>query len=90
MSAAGRRHMQRVAGLGCILCLHLGLGPTPAEVHHVFDTSDRDDMLTIPLCPEHHRGRTGFHGAGERAFNMLHKTSEKKLLALTLERLEPG
>lgn len=35
MSAAGKRHMQRVAELGCILCRHLGYGQTPAEIHHL-------------------------------------------------------
>jgi len=71
-----------------ILCIGLGWGATPAEVHHIFDTADRSDFLTVPLCAEHHRGETGFHGMGERAFNAAYNTSEKKLLALTLARLE--
>jgi hypothetical protein len=80
-------HLDRVAGLGCIVCHQLGHGYTPAEVHHIGDTSDRSDFLTIPLCPEHHRGASGFHGLGEREFNRRFKTSETKLLAATLERM---
>lgn len=80
-------HMEKVASVGCVLCHELGHGYVPAEVHHISDTADRSDFLTIPLCPEHHRGGTGFHGLGERAFNNRYKTSELKLLAKTLEKL---
>ena len=80
-----RDHMERVASLGCILCMDKGY--VPAEVHHIGDTADRSDWLTIPLCAEHHRGRSGFHGAGQRAFNRLHKTSELVLLGLTIKAL---
>jgi len=80
--------MRRVQGLGCVICRLVGLGPTPAQVHHCFDTSDRDDFLTIPLCPEHHQGQTGFHGLGERRFNAQYKTSERRLLAMTLRLLQ--
>jgi hypothetical protein len=82
-----KKHMGRIAGLGCIVCHQLGHGYTPAEVHHIGDTSDRSDFLTIPLCVEHHRGASGFHGLGEREFNRRFKTSETKLLAATLERM---
>lgn len=87
MSTKSKRHMFRVSQLGCILCDQLNLGQTPAEVHHIGDTAERNDFLTIPLCPEHHRGPTGFHGMGERAFNRTYKTSETQLLARTLEKL---
>lgn len=80
-------HLERVASLGCVLCRDLGHGYTPAEVHHAFDTAARSDFLTIPLCPEHHRGGTGFHGLGQRAFEARYKTSEAKLLARTIEQL---
>ena len=59
----GRRHMGRVAELGCVLCRHLGFDGTPAEVHHIRDgqgaAQRASDFLTVPLCPEHHRGGTG-------------------------------
>ena len=82
-----KRHMGRVAELGCILCAELGLGPSPAEVHHIGDSAERSDFLVIGLCPEHHRGANGFHGMGERAFNNRYKTSETQLLGKVLERL---
>lgn len=82
-----KRHMQRVAELGCVLCDHLGLGKSPAEVHHLFDSAARSDFLTAPLCSEHHRGATGFHGMGPRKFERTYKLSEQTLLAMTLERL---
>lgn len=80
-------YLQAVRDLGCVLCQHLGFPPSPAEAHHVFDTSSRSDWLTIPLCAEHHRGGTGFHGIGERAWNRMHKVSEAKLLAMTIRGL---
>ena len=102
MSAAGERHMARVRMLPCLICCQLTVmrvneilemcrrvSVPLSSAHHCFDTSDRNDFLTIPLCYEHHQGRTGFHGLGERAFNMRYKTSETKLLAVTLELLAP-
>lgn len=83
----GRRHMLRVKELGCVICRNLGLGPTPADAHHCFDTSDKDDFLTVPLCREHHEGKTGFHGMGERRFNATYKTSERRLIGQTYREL---
>lgn len=76
MSLKAKRHMGRVASLGCLICELCGLGNSPAEVHHILDTAARSDFLTIPLCPTHHRGALGFHGLGEREFNRKYKTSE--------------
>lgn len=45
-------------------------------------------FLSIPLCPEHHRGETGFHGLGRRAFEARYKLSELDLLDMTLEAME--
>jgi hypothetical protein len=80
------RHMGAVAALGCVICRRfLDAGYVQAEVHHIGDSSEKSDYLTIPLCPEHHRGATGFHGMGERAFNRTYKTSEIELLGMTIE-----
>lgn len=88
-----RRHMGRVAMLGCILCRHLGFGETLAVVHHIRTEQGvaqrASDFLTVPLCPEHHTGATGIHGLGKRAFERRYKLSELDLLAMTLELLEP-
>lgn len=86
-TVAASRHLERVASLGCALCHEIGHGYVPCEVHHIFDTAEKSDFLTIGLCPEHHRGGTGFHGLGEREFNRRYKTSEAHLLAKVLERL---
>ena len=83
----GKEYMGRVASLGCILCQELDWGESPAEVHHVFDTASRSPSLTVPLCPEHHRGATGFHGMGQRAFERAYKLTDANLLALTLARI---
>lgn len=80
-------HLERVASLGCCICAEMGMGYVPAEVHHIGDTSERSDFLTIPLCTEHHRGGTGFHGLGEREFNRRYRTNELKLLGQTIGRL---
>lgn len=86
MSAAAR-HMNRVAVSGCVLCRHLGWPDTPAEVHHIGDTADRSDWLVVPLCPEHHRGETGYHGMGPKKFERIYRLNEMALLAMTLEQL---
>jgi len=61
-STAGRAHMGRVAALGCILCVRMGYGEHAAEVHHVRTgqgaAQRASDWLTVPLCPECHRGPT--------------------------------
>ena len=87
ISKATKRHMGRVASLGCVLCKQMGVPDSPAEVHHLFDTTNRSDWLVAPLCPSHHRGPRGFHGMGQRAFEAAYRTSEAKLLALTIEAL---
>jgi hypothetical protein len=83
--------MARVAALGCILCRHLGEGDTPAEIHHVREgqggAQRAQDTLTIPLCPEHHRGPSGLHGLGTRGFYTRYRLDELDLLAETLEAL---
>lgn len=88
MSAAGRRHMARVAQLGmeqgCIVC-----GERFAHVHHLMEgrTPGRrsGDFCTIPLCEACHTGTHGIHGTRQRW--SLHKASELDALDRTLEAL---
>ena len=86
-----RKHLSRVAGLGCILCRHLGYGETPAVIHHPRFSEGMaqraSDWIAIPLCPEHHTGPSGIHGLGTRAFERRYKLSEVDLLAMTIEAL---
>lgn len=87
VSVIGKRHMRKVRELPCLICEKMALGETPAEAHHIGDSAERSDFLTIPLCREHHQGATGFHGLGERAFNRMYDTTEMDLLAETIKRL---
>lgn len=81
------KHYERVARLGCILCHHLGYEETPAEVHHIRRMGAvRQKCPVIPLCPEHHRGDTGVHGLGKKAFTQKYGLSELHLLDL-MEKL---
>ena len=95
MSAAGARHMARVAALGCCVCRNLGYPDSPAQVHHIREGQGAGqraaDFLTIPLCPQHHlQGGEGiaFH-AGQRQFEALYG-SELDLLAQTIRELCDG
>ena len=83
--------MGRVAELGCVLCRHLGHGHSPAEVHHIREGAGMGQRsphyLTIPLCPEHHRGNSGVHGLGVRGFYTRYKLDELDLLSMTIQGL---
>ena len=75
-----RRHFSALADIGCILCRHLGYGPTPAEIHHIRRFGGkRDNAECIPLCPEHHRGNTGVHGLGHKGFEKRYGITEMEL-----------
>ena len=84
--------MGRVASIGCIACINLGHGETPAQVHHIREgqgaAQRADDMLTVALCEPHHQGSLGIHGLGRRGFERQYKITELDLLAMTLEALE--
>lgn len=84
-----REHMGTQADAGCILCRYLGLGATPAEIHHlrhgVGAGQRNSNLMTIPLCPEHHRGSTGYHGLGRRAFERVYGVTEMELLEMSQE-----
>lgn len=92
MSTNGeKRHLQRLADAGCILCWHLGNDTTPPEIHHLREgrgMSQRSShFMAVPLCPEHHRGDSGLHGLGTREFERQYRLSELDLLELTLRRM---
>lgn len=86
-----QRHRDAIAVLGCLLgkrgfsegCL----GGT--ELHHVAEGSGvRDDWALAPLCVEHHRGSSGLHGMGTKAFIRLYRPpgdSEFGLLVWLIE-----
>lgn len=57
-TVAEKKHMKRVAELGCIACSKLGYEDTPAELHHITSGAmgkKSSHFHVIPLCPYHHR-----------------------------------
>lgn len=93
-TAEERRHMAIVAGMGCIVCSHCyGALGTPAHVHHVranHGWGRSGHKAVIPLCPEHHTGKTGVHSMGRKQFEELHGVSEIRLLEIVLDRVLKG
>lgn len=80
--------LEKVSALGCVMTWHLFDRYAPAEIHHLFDPSQRSNFLVAPLSPEFHRGPNGFHGlGGERGFRARYKVGEVELLEMTLRRL---
>ena len=81
-----REHLSRLSGLGCLVCrrLHGPHDPGPVEIHHrragtgAGRRSSHWDAL--PLCVEHHRGKTGVHGMGTKAFVRHYGVTEQELV----------
>lgn len=89
MNGQTKKHYDRVARLGCILCRHLGYKDTPAEIHHVRKFGGKRDLApVVPLCPEHHRGNSGVHGLGKKGFATRYSLDEDALVELTNQALD--
>ena len=75
MSIASARHMNAIAESGCAVGnRRLGKCSGRLEVHHVAEGSgERSDFATVCLCSEHHRGESGLHGMGTKAFIRLYR-----------------
>ena len=55
-------------GLTCMVC-----GVPQIEIHHIQQgAKGRADNETVPLCPEHHRGKFSPHGADKKEFEDTH------------------
>jgi hypothetical protein len=80
-----KRHMDRVAALGCLLC------GQPAQLHHVREgqgmSQRASNFLVVPLCEPHHTGSAGLHGLGSRGFERRYRMDEMDLLAIVIARL---
>jgi len=91
-TVAEKKHMSRVAELGCIVCKRMGYENTPAELHHKRAGTGGGRRAShydvIPLCPEHHRGNTGLHGLGSKGFVKHYGYDEADLLAEVSSLLE--
>ena len=83
-----QRYMSKVAEIGCVICRQHGYH-TPAEIHHIAEGSGkRSDYMIAPLCPEHHRGATGFHGGTKRFLVANNLPTEFHLMGLVNEYME--
>lgn len=82
---AEKRHMGKVADLGCLVCLRMGFEGTLAEIHHKRSGTGggrrASHFAVMGLCPEHHRGKTGIHGLGVKGFAKEYGYDEDDLLA---------
>lgn len=82
---AEKKHMNRVAELGCAVCRRMGYEGTPAELHHLRAGTGAgrrsSHMDVVPLCPRHHRGSDGLHGLGTKGFAKHYGYDEADLLA---------
>ena len=91
MTKDEKAHKQAVAELGCALCHHLhgDHDPAPVELHHLREGGwgKGGYMTLIPLCAEHHRGNTGFHGLGSKGFVKHYGITQQELLDWTLMRV---
>jgi hypothetical protein len=53
--------MDKVGGLPCVLCKHVGRGNVfGVELHHLFDASQRNDFLVARFASNATGGRTAF------------------------------
>ncbi len=88
----GAYYMGLVARLPCAICrLRFGFFNHGVEVHHQRSGTGAgrraSDWRTIPLCTEHHRGNTGIHGLGTKAFIREYGFSEQELVLDTWQRV---
>jgi len=60
-TATEKKWLSEISQLNCIVCKNMGLGESPADIHHI-DGSRKENahLKTIPICPPHHR--TGGYG----------------------------
>lgn len=92
-SKADKRHLDRVAALGCLACKGMGYEDSPAEIHHIrkFGSMGKkaSDRAAIPLCFKHHR--TGGYGvaihSGQARWEELYGT-EYSLLCHVYELID--
>ena len=93
MTKAERQHKDKLARLGCAVCMriHGAHEPGPVQLHHQragMGGWGKGSYLTlIPLCLEHHTGSTGVHGLGSKGFPAHHGFTEADLLADTQRAL---
>jgi len=74
-----------LAEYGCIVCMR------PAEIHHLIGYKysslgkKADDINTIPLCVDHHRGAQGIHHMGMRVWEKVYGEQESLLKKINIK-----
>jgi len=87
MTADERRHLSKLAELGCLVCRRLygPHDPGPVEIHHKRAGTGAGRRSShwdaMPLCAPHHRGSKGLHGLGTKGFAKHYGFDESDLLA---------
>ena len=90
-TTAEKNHMNKVANMGCIVCVNDGHGETPAEIHHIGNGATgmrATNYEVIPLCHTHHR--TGGYGVAVHQGRVQWETNfgtEQELLEQIMEWL---
>jgi hypothetical protein len=88
MNKKDKKRHDNIARLGCVLCYYLGINDTPAELHHVRRFGGkRSEAPILPLCIEHHRGNSGVHGLGAKAFERRYEVEFDTLIEIVERRL---
>ena len=88
MNKKDKKRHDNIARLGCVLCYYLGINDTPAELHHVRRFGGkRSEAPILPLCTEHHRGNSGVHGLGAKAFERHYEVEFDTLIEIVERRL---
>lgn len=91
MKKSDKAHLDRVASLGCVLCLHLGHEGTPCAIHHIRHgqgmAQRANHQDAIGLCHHHHQGKEGIHTLGTRAWEKRFGITEPELLQRVREEL---
>ena len=88
---AESKYMGKVAEMGCIICVNIGHGETPAEIHHTSNgtmSKRAGNYEVIPLCHIHHR--TGGYGVAVHSGRVQWEANfgtEQQLLQQTMDWL---
>lgn len=91
MTKAEKLHKAKLARVGCTVCRRVsGITDTPAVFHHLRSGGwgKGGYQTLIPLCPEHHVGKTGIHGMGTKAWERHYGFTQLDLLNDTIRLMK--
>ena len=85
--------MNRVASIGCVVCMNSGNEGTPAVIHHLREEMGgamrNSNFMVLPLCPYHHDDNAGGFHKNRKTWQMKHGT-ELELFGQVLEIVFSG